>query len=156
MGEERRLEVRPIGVIRSPYKARGDAPRQGRPGGAAGTVEVFSEFEEGLKDIEGFSHVLLIYWFDRAPGYSLTAHPPSGPSPRGVFASRSPRRPNPLGLGLVELLGRKGNILEVRGLDALDGTPLLDIKPYIPHLDEGRPGDSGSCNGDGPHQGVGG
>jgi len=111
-------------------------------------VEIFREFEAGLKGIEGFSHLLLIYWLDRVVGYSLTAHPPSSPSPRGVFATRSPHRPNPLGIGLVELVARRGNVLEVRGVDALDGTPLLDIKPYIPHLDEQNPVRLGWCHED--------
>jgi len=95
-------------------------------------IEVFEEFEQGLQDIEGFSHIVVIFWFHRSQGYDLLVKPPGEESLRGVFATRSPRRPCPLGLTVVELVAREGNILKVRGLDAIDGTPLLDVKPYIP------------------------
>jgi len=89
------------------------------------------EFEAGLADIEGFSHLFVIWAFDRSEGFSLVAKPPSDERPHGVFATRSPRRPNPIGLTVVELLGREGPDLRVRGIDMLDGTPIFDIKPYL-------------------------
>jgi tRNA-Thr(GGU) m(6)t(6)A37 methyltransferase TsaA len=98
---------------------------------AEGILEVRPEFAEGLKDIDGFSHLFVIWIFDRAGGYDLTATPPAGNRPHGVFATRSPRRPNPIGLSVVQLLRQEGNRLHVRGVDMLDGTPILDIKPYL-------------------------
>jgi len=97
---------------------------------------VFKEFEEGLQDIEGFSHIIVIYWFHKSQGYHLLVKTPWDDKPHGVFATRSPHRPCPLGLTVSELLGREKNILKVKGLDAIDGTPVLDIKPYVPPLDE--------------------
>ena len=96
-----------------------------------GVLEVQAEFEPGLKDIEGFSHLFVIWAFDRSEGFNLVATPPSDDRPHGVFATRSPRRPNPIGLTVVELLSREGPVLRVRGIDMLDGTPILDIKPYL-------------------------
>ncbi|MCK4581655.1 MAG: tRNA (N6-threonylcarbamoyladenosine(37)-N6)-methyltransferase TrmO [Dehalococcoidia bacterium] len=136
MEERQNQEFSPIGVIHSPYERRGQAPRQGRGREEICQVEVFGEFEEGLKDIEGFSHVILIYWFHKSKGYSLSVIPSWDAKPHGLFATRSPDRPNPLGLSVVELVAREGNILTVKGLDAIDGTPLLDIKPYVPQIDE--------------------
>jgi tRNA-Thr(GGU) m(6)t(6)A37 methyltransferase TsaA len=98
---------------------------------AEGTIEVAAEFEEGLTDIEGFSHLFVIWVFDRAEGYALTGVPPGAGRPHGVFATRSPYRPNPIGLTVVELLGRDGLSLRVRGVDMLDRTPVLDLKPYL-------------------------
>jgi len=135
MQERRSLELKPIGIIHSPYHAREEAPHQGCDRQEISRVELFTEFEEGLKDIERFSHIILIYWFHKSEGYSLTVKTPWGTSPRGLFATRSPNRPCPLGLCVAELLAREGNILTVRGLDALDGTPLLDVKPYFPAID---------------------
>ena len=129
MEKWRNLELKPIGVIHSPYHSRGEAPRQGCGREEISRVEVFKEFEEGLKGIERFSHIILIYWFHKSPGYSLIV------KSRGVFTTRSPDRPSPLGLSAVELIARERNILKIRGLDALDGTPLLDIKPYVPTID---------------------
>jgi tRNA (adenine37-N6)-methyltransferase len=94
-------------------------------------IEILSEYEEGLNDIEGFSHLVVLWGFDRSEGYELIGKPPSDDRPHGVFATRSPRRPNPIGLSTVELLGREGSSLRVRGLDMLDGTPVLDVKPYL-------------------------
>ena len=99
---------------------------------AEGTLHILSEFAEGLADIEGFSHLYILWEFDRVEGYELTAYPPADEKrPHGVFATRSPLRPNPIGLTVVELLSRNGTLLRVRGVDMLDGTPILDIKPYL-------------------------
>lgn len=143
MKEQRILELKPIGVIHSPYPDRGEAPRQGCGREEICLVEVFKEFEEGLKDIDGFSHVSLIYWFHKSGGYRLLITTPWDTKLHGLFTTRSPNRPCPLGLCLVELVAREGNILSVKGLDAIDGTPLLDIKPYIPSIDEKTNGQVG-------------
>ncbi len=124
---------RPIGYVHSPYKDTSSIPRGlGAKHDAEGELEVLRKFEPGLADIEGFSHLFVIWAFDRADGYDLIAHPPSDEKrPHGVFSTRSPRRPNPIALTVVELLRRDGNSLHVRGVDMLDGTPILDIKPYL-------------------------
>jgi tRNA-Thr(GGU) m(6)t(6)A37 methyltransferase TsaA len=123
---------RPIGRIRSAYTSATEVPRGlGAEHTAEGTIEVFPEFAEGLVDVEGFSHLYVLWVFDRAEGFSLTAMPPSDDRPHGVFATRSPRRPNPIGLTVVEVRGREENLLRVRGVDMIDGTPVLDIKPYL-------------------------
>lgn len=127
--------MKPIGVIHSPYHA-GQVPYQGCGREEIGEVEVFEQFAEGLKDIEGFSHIVLIYWFHKSRGYSLMVRTPWDTKPHGLFTTRSPNRPCPLGLSVVRLVARKGNILKVKDLDAIDGTPLLDIKPYVPTVDE--------------------
>ena len=98
---------------------------------AEGFIEILEEFEAGLLDVEGFSHLFVIWVFDRSEGFELTGVPPTDTRPHGVFATRSPRRPNPLGLTVVRLLGREGRRLRVSGLDMLDGTPVLDLKPYL-------------------------
>jgi len=136
MEERHSLELKPIGIIRSPYKNAGAAPYQGYKTEEISQIEVFKEFEEGLKDIEGFSHIIVIYWFNKSQGYHLLVKTPWDDSLHGLFTTRSPRRPCPLGLTVVELVAREKNILKVKGLDAIDGTPLLDIKPYIPSIDE--------------------
>jgi tRNA-Thr(GGU) m(6)t(6)A37 methyltransferase TsaA len=135
MAEKQTLELKPIGIIHSPYQSRREAPRQGYGREEICQVELFQEFEEGLKDIERFSHIILIYWFHKSKGYSLTVTPSWDSKPHGLFTSRSPDRPCPLGLSVVELVARQGNVLNVKGLDAIDGTPLLDIKPYFPTID---------------------
>lgn len=128
-------ELRPIGVIRSPYKKRGDAPRQGRLSDVESTIEIYPAFAEGLQDIEKNPHLIALYWFDRSDRSLLKATPPGSGVEHGVFATRSPERPNPIGFAVVDLLRRDGNRLVLRGLDAFDGTPLLDLKPYYPDLD---------------------
>ena len=143
MEEEQILELKPIGIIHSPYRSRAQAPRQGAGRKEICQVELFKEFQEGLKDIERFSHLILIYWFHKSKGYSLMLTPSWDTKPHGVFTSRSPDRPCPLGLSVVELVAREGNILKVKGLDAIDGTPLLDIKPYFPAIDEKSQGQIG-------------
>jgi tRNA-Thr(GGU) m(6)t(6)A37 methyltransferase TsaA len=130
------LELEPIGIIHSPYKDRVEAPYQGYRSEKISQIEVFKEFQEGLKDIEGFSHIVVVFWFHKSQDYHLLVKTPWDDVLHGLFATRSPHRPSPLGLTVVELISRKNNILEVKGLDAIDGTPLLDIKPYIPSIDE--------------------
>ena len=123
---------RPIGQVRSPYTSTKDIPKGfGVKHEAEGTLEILSEFEAGLTDIEGFSHLFVIWLFDRSKDFELLGTPPIDDKPHGVFATRSPRRPNPIGLTVVELLKREGPSLRVRGLDMLDGTPILDLKPYL-------------------------
>ena len=122
----------PIGFVRSPYQDAKDVPKGlGAQHDAEGTLEILPEFEDGLKDIEGFSHLMILWVFHRSQSYELVGRPPSDDRPHGVFATRSPRRPNPIGLTTVEILGREGRFLRVRGVDMLDGTPILDLKPYL-------------------------
>jgi tRNA-Thr(GGU) m(6)t(6)A37 methyltransferase TsaA len=124
--------MHPIGVVRSPFTEASQVPKGlGARHDADGTIEVFPAFEAGLTDIEGFSHLYVLWVFDRAGGVELLGTPPTDTRPHGVFATRSPRRPNPLGLTVVRLLRRDGARLLVRGVDMLDGTPVLDIKPYL-------------------------
>ncbi len=130
--------MRPIGHVRSPYTATRDIPKGlGSAHSAEGALDILPEFEPGLADIEGFSHLYVIWVFDRAGAPSLTATSPSDNRPHGVFATRSPQRPNPIGLTVVELISREGRVLRVRGIDMLDGTPILDIKPYLSSIRAG-------------------
>jgi tRNA-Thr(GGU) m(6)t(6)A37 methyltransferase TsaA len=123
---------RPIGFARTPYNETAKVPKGlGAKHEANGTLEILPEFEPGLLDIEGFSHLFVLWVFDRSEGFDLLGSPPGETVPHGVFATRSPRRPNPIALTVVELLGRDGRRLNVRGVDMLDGTPILDIKPYM-------------------------
>jgi tRNA-Thr(GGU) m(6)t(6)A37 methyltransferase TsaA len=123
---------KPIGFAHSPYSATSEIPKGlGAKHDAEGEIEILPEFEAGLLDIEGFSHLYVIWAFDRSEGFDLTGKPPADDRPHGVFATRSPRRPNPIALSVVELQGRDGRRLHVRGVDMLDGTPILDIKPYL-------------------------
>src|SRR5687768_1322066 len=122
----------PIGTVRSPYSETSQIPKGiGVTHQAEGALEVLPIYERGLTDIEGFSHLYVLWVFDRVTDYDLMAAPPSDTRPHGVFATRSPRRPNPIGLSVVKLLRREGCILHVSGVDMLDGTPILDIKPYL-------------------------
>ncbi len=126
----------PIGVIHSPFKEPRGVPIQPAAArGVRGTVEVFSEYVEGLKDLDGFSHIILIYHFHLARKKSLLVTPFLDNEQNGVFATRAPSRPNPIGLSVVRLLKVEGSILEVENVDIVDGTPLLDIKPYVPEFD---------------------
>jgi len=127
--------VTAIGIIRSPYLSRDDAPRQGRFSDALVTLEILPEFSEGLQDVEQEPYLIVLYWLDRSNRTTLKAIPPHIGIEHGVFATRSPDRPNPIGICIVELVRREGNLLFVRGLDAINGTPLLDIKPYSADLD---------------------
>ena len=128
---------RPIGFVRSPYKDTGAVPKGlGAKHEAEGTLEILPEFEAGLTDIEGISHLFVLWEFDRAQSVELLGTPPCDDRPHGVFATRSPYRPNPIGLTVVELLRREGPRLHVRGVDMLDGTPILDLKPYLSGVPE--------------------
>jgi tRNA-Thr(GGU) m(6)t(6)A37 methyltransferase TsaA len=125
----------PIGYVRSPYSSTKEIPKGlGAKHEAEGSLEIRPEFEPGLADVEGFSHLIVLWEFDRSEGFSLVGTPPSDNRPHGVFATRSPLRPNPIGLTVVELLRREGASLRVRGIDMLDGTPILDIKPYLSNV----------------------
>lgn len=126
------MVLQPIGQARTPFTDRDEIPRgPGAKHEEEGVLEIRPDLEPGLQDIEGFSHLYVIWAFHMAEGPQLVAHPPSDDRPHGVFATRSPRRPNPLALTVVELLGRDGPRLRVRGVDMLDGTPILDVKPYL-------------------------
>jgi tRNA-Thr(GGU) m(6)t(6)A37 methyltransferase TsaA len=135
-GTEERILYRPIGIIHTEFQDKREAPIQGVFGKhAMGKVEVFPDFAAGLKDIEEFSHLILIYHFHRADGYSLIVKPLLEDTEHGIFAIRHFKRPNPIGLSVVKLESVTGNVLEVREVDILDGTPLLDIKPLVPAFD---------------------
>jgi tRNA-Thr(GGU) m(6)t(6)A37 methyltransferase TsaA len=126
---------RPIGFVTSPYKDASQVPKGlGAKHEADGVLKILPEFEAGLADVEGFSHLIVIWEFDRSQGFELTASPPSDNRSHGVFATRSPLRPNPIALTTVELLSREGAELHVRGVDMLDGTPILDLKPYLSNI----------------------
>jgi tRNA (adenine37-N6)-methyltransferase len=130
-------EMRAIGHVRSPFRETTEVPRGlGAKHDAEGVLDVLPELEEGLTDIEGISHLYVIWVFDRSEGFALVGTPPCDDRPHGVFATRSPYRPNPIGLTVVELLRRDGSRLHVRGVDMLDGTPILDIKPYLSSVPE--------------------
>jgi tRNA-Thr(GGU) m(6)t(6)A37 methyltransferase TsaA len=132
----REIRYRPIGTITSPFAEVKGVPIQ--PTGAAGirgAIDVAPEFAEGLKDLEGFSHILLIYHFHLSKGYSLLVTPFLDDTPRGVFATRAPRRPNCIGFSVVRLISVEGCRLTIEDVDIVDGTPLLDIKPYVPQFD---------------------
>ena len=134
--EERTIRYRPIGVIHSPFKEIEGMPIQPRgAAGVRGTVELLPEYAAGLKDLEGFSHIFLVYHFHRVSGVRLLVTPFMDQASHGIFATRAPMRPNPIGLSVVRLLSVEGNVLQVEGVDVLDGTPLLDIKPYVPAFD---------------------
>ncbi|HJX30251.1 MAG TPA: tRNA (N6-threonylcarbamoyladenosine(37)-N6)-methyltransferase TrmO [Thermodesulfobacteriota bacterium] len=130
------ITYRPIGVIHSPFKDKEGMPIQ--PAGAqgiAGTVALDPKYTEGLNDLEGFSHIILLYHFHRSEGYALTVKPFLDDAMRGVFATRAPNRPNPIGFSIVRLVKVEGRTLSIEGVDIIDGTPLLDIKPYVPEFD---------------------
>jgi tRNA-Thr(GGU) m(6)t(6)A37 methyltransferase TsaA len=129
------ISMYPIGVIHSPFQEKGRTPIQASRSSARGSVELELAFEDGLQDLEGFSHIILLYVFDRLMGYTLRVKPFLDKTEHGLFATRFPARPNPIGLSIVSLLAIHDNILDVQGIDVLDGTPLLDIKPYIPEFD---------------------
>jgi tRNA-Thr(GGU) m(6)t(6)A37 methyltransferase TsaA len=128
---------RPIGYIHSSYKHTDEVPRGlGAQHTAEGTLEILREFVPGLDDIEGFSHLYVLWEFDLAGGSDLHVTPPTDDRPHGIFATRSPRRPNPIALTVVEVLGRDKGTVRVRGLDMVDGTPILDLKPYLSSIPE--------------------
>jgi tRNA-Thr(GGU) m(6)t(6)A37 methyltransferase TsaA len=136
---EQTFTMRPIGCVRSRYTETSQIPKGcGASHDAEGTIEIAPDFEQGLLDIEGFSHLYVLWVFDRNTDYELVGTPPSDDRPHGVFATRSPYRPNPIGQTIVRLHGREGRVLRVAGLDMLDGTPVLDIKPYLTSVPEGE------------------
>ncbi len=125
-----------IGIIHSPFKEPKGTPIQPRAAqGIDGTVELFQEYTEGLKDIDGFSHIILLYHFHLSKKSSLNVKPFMDNQIHGIFSTRAPNRPNPIGISVVQLVKIEGNILQVKDLDIIDGTPLLDIKPYVPEFD---------------------
>jgi tRNA (adenine37-N6)-methyltransferase len=135
MGTEGVFSMQAIGFVRSPYHDTQEIPKGcGATHEAEGVLEIRCDLEPGLADIEGFSHLFVIWAFDRSEGFELVATPPSDDRPHGVFATRSPRRPNPIALTVVELLCREGHLLHVRGIDMLEGTPILDIKPFLSNV----------------------
>jgi tRNA-Thr(GGU) m(6)t(6)A37 methyltransferase TsaA len=130
------VSYQPIGIIRSPFEGIENVPIQPTAAyGIQGTVEVFADFSAGLRDLEGFSHIILLYHFHRVTQTKLTVIPFLDQTPRGVFATRAPSRPNPIGLSIVRLLSIEGSILHIGNVDIVNGTPLLDIKPYVPDFD---------------------
>jgi tRNA-Thr(GGU) m(6)t(6)A37 methyltransferase TsaA len=130
------ITYRPIGVIHSPFKEAKGTPIQSTAAkGTSGTIELSSEFAEGLADVDGFSHIMLIYHFHLSKKSSLKVRPYMDTGTRGVFATRAPSRPNPIGISIVRLVKVEGNKLYVEDIDIVDGTPLLDIKPYVPEFD---------------------
>lgn len=131
-----RIEYQPIGVIHSPFHEPEGTPIQPRGAvGVQGTVEVFPEFVQGLQDLDGFSHIILLYHFHRSTGFTLLVTPFMDSVRRGVFATRAPKRPNSIGLSIVRLNKLQNQTLHIENVDILDGTPLLDIKPYVPAFD---------------------
>jgi tRNA-Thr(GGU) m(6)t(6)A37 methyltransferase TsaA len=129
------VQLTAIGVVHSPYKQRGDAPRQGRLSDNEITLEIYPQFAAALKDVTRCSHLIVLYWGDRANRETLQSRTPFSDVPVGVFSSRSPNRPNPIAFCVAELIRQEDNRLVVRGVDALDGSPLLDIKAYAPAID---------------------
>lgn len=130
------MKINPIGIIHSPYATKETCPIQPiYSPESVGCVEVFEEYKAGLKDIETFSHIYLLYLFDRAGEIELIRPTFLDDEPHGIYASRHPCRPNGIGMSIVKLLKRENNILTIEGVDMLDKTPLLDIKPYIPKYD---------------------
>ena len=135
--QKMKIEYQPIGIIHSPFTELNGMPIQ--PAGAAGvegTVQLFPKYSDGLKDLEGFSHIIILYHFHQSKGFNLHVVPFMDSIPRGVFATRAPNRPNSIGLSVIKLQKIQGNILHVKNVDVLDGTPLLDIKPYVPEFDK--------------------
>jgi tRNA-Thr(GGU) m(6)t(6)A37 methyltransferase TsaA len=131
-----KIELTPIGIINSPFKEAEGIPIQSVfATSVKGSVEVYPEYEKGLSDLDGFSHIILLYWFHKSSQYTLTCRPFLDTQERGVFATRAPRRPNPIGFSIVELLKVDGRFLTVGSIDIIDQTPLLDIKPYVPDFD---------------------
>ena len=131
-----KIEFQPIGVIHTPFAKPDGMPIQPAGGaGVKGTVEVFAEYRSGLKDLDGFSHIILLYHFHRSLGFSLRVVPFMDSEARGLFATRAPKRPNPIGISVVQLDKIEDGVIYIRNVDVLDGTPLLDIKPYVPEFD---------------------
>ena len=133
------LTMQPIGYVASPFLDADSIPKGlGAQHPEEGVLNILPALEAGLTDIEGYSHLIVLWAIDRAEGFDLMVIPPSDDRPHGLFTTRSPRRPNPIGLTVVELLSRDGSSLRVRGVDMLDGTPILDIKPYLSNVPENK------------------
>lgn len=133
---QKEITLKPIGIIHTDFKTKENIPRQGRLGtNNNGWIEINPELKEGLAKLDAFSHVFLIFNFHQSEGFELTQVTPNHHHEKGVFATRSPHRPNPVGMTIVELEKVEGNKIWFSGSDMLDGTPLLDIKPYAPELD---------------------
>lgn len=131
------ITLSPIGTIRTPFaEIKGTPVQPSASRGTIGRIELNEDLVPGLSDLDGFSHLILIYHFDRSSGYNLEVLPFMDTQPRGLFATRAPKRPNPIGLSVVKLLRIEGAVLHIENIDVLDGTPLLDIKPYVPQLDQ--------------------
>jgi tRNA-Thr(GGU) m(6)t(6)A37 methyltransferase TsaA len=129
------MELKPIGIINSPYKTKEDAPRQGRYSDKLSKITVFDEYLEGIQDIQRHKYYYIFYWLDKAERDKLKGIPPGKTEERGVFSIRSPIRPNPIALCLIELIKVERNVLTVKWLDALDGSLIIDIKPFWPETD---------------------
>ena len=130
------FEYHPIGVIHSPFKTPAGTPIQPTAAsGVKGEIEVFAEYMDGLEDLAGFSHIFLLYHFHLSKKFKLRVKPFLDDKMRGLFATRAPSRPNPIGLSVVRLVGIENNSLQIEDVDVVDGTPLLDIKPYVPEFD---------------------
>ena len=130
------MTIKPIGIIETPFNDLKGMPIQ--PSGAAdiqGTIIINKEYEQGLSDLEGFSHIILLYHFHQSQGYNLMVTPFMDDQKRGLFSTRAPRRPNSIGLSIVHLIKREKNRISIKGIDVLNGTPLIDIKPYVPGFD---------------------
>lgn len=130
------ITITPIGIIQTPFNDLKGMPIQ--PSGAAdvqGTIIINREYEQGLSDLEGFSHIILLYHFHQSQGYNLMVTPFMDDQKRGLFSTRAPKRPNPIGLSIVQLIKREKNKISIKGIDVLNGTPLIDIKPYVPGFD---------------------
>jgi tRNA-Thr(GGU) m(6)t(6)A37 methyltransferase TsaA len=134
------IMYQPVGLINSPYQTRAGMPIQASGAlGIRGTINIFPEYGDGLQDLDGFSHIILLYHFHRTQEKALVITPFLDDQPRGVFATRSPNHPNAIGISIVRLLAVEGLRLSIQDVDILDGTPLLDIKPYVPSFDHRRP-----------------
>jgi tRNA-Thr(GGU) m(6)t(6)A37 methyltransferase TsaA len=139
--------VKPVGVVRTPYKTMDKVPIWPCFSNEIGELEVFKQYEEGLRDIDSFSHVMILYLFHKSEGYSLIVKPFLDSDKHGLFATRHHNRPNPIGMSLVRVVERKGRVLRVKGIDVLDGTPLVDIKPLVPSFDQRSGGSIGWLEG---------
>ncbi len=133
-----KITLKPIGVIHSPFIEKNKTPIQPFKSNKKGKVELFKEYSEGLENLKEFSHIILIYYFHKSKGYNLKVKPFMDQTKKGLFATRAPKRPNQLGISVVKLVDINGNILTVEGIDCLDGTPLLDIKPYVPEFNNAK------------------
>ena len=130
------MELKPIGIIHTPFTEPEGMPIQPKGAtGIRGTIELFDEYHEGLKDLDGFSHIILLFHFHRSHGFKLQVVPFMDSELRGLFATRAPRRPNPIGISVVQLDKIENGVLHIQNVDIMDGTPLLDIKPYVPEFD---------------------